>query len=389
MFFFRFSAALKKILIPAAALVLAVHPAAQVPGTFVEAEPLFEEPAKISENTVPLLLKGIWSNKNRYVVFDTGYLSAPDSSVPQIVLKVFYGLYDDRAQESSEYTQSHERDVNDVTPQAKAQENSVTYHPLTQQLFPREYGLDVINENGNIYSAGTASSGAWDLEIKYEGYGDKYHVPVCVIGDNIYLDFVIKTYSPEDESNPVLGFWQDAGSASGILISPPVLKKELVSYFVTENAVYHIRYWRTDMEYEPSVLAVFSDGNETYSVPKHLLSGGKVYTCVNGRGTKIRNIEKSQDFPFEYTLNSVKITRESDDGGEESFTTSTLCAFGKPYLTRTDGTMTLEQILEKDASRPPLPRKPLFPPHGILDFDWSIIEDPPSDWNRRMQDLGK
>ena len=69
--------------------------------------------------------------------------------------------------------------------------------------------------------------------------------------------------------------------------------------------------------------------------------------------------------------------------------TSTLCAFGKPYLTRTDGTMTLEQILEKDASRPPLPRKPLFPPHGILDFDWSIIEDPPSDWNRRMQDLGK
>ena len=334
-------------------------------------------------------MKGIWSNKTRYVVFDTGYLSAPDSSVPQIILKVFYGLYDDRAQESSEYTQSHKREVNDVTPQAKAQENSVTYHPLTQQLFPREYGLDVINEHGNIYSAGTASSGAWDLEIKYEGYGDKYHVPVCVIGDNIYLDFVIKTYSPEDESNPVLGFWQDAGSASGILISPPVVKKELVSYFVTENAVYHIRYWRTDMEYEPSVLAVFSDENETYSVPKHLLSGGKVYTCVNGRGTKIRNIEKSHDFPFEYTLNSVKITRESDDGGEDSFMTSTLCAFGKPYLTRTDGTMTLEQILEKDASRPPLPRKPLFPPHGILDFDWSIIEDPPSDWNRRMQDLGK
>ena len=46
--FFRFSAALKKILIPAFAAFFAVHAASQVPGTYVEAEPLFDEPARTS-----------------------------------------------------------------------------------------------------------------------------------------------------------------------------------------------------------------------------------------------------------------------------------------------------------------------------------------------------
>ncbi|MCR5217504.1 hypothetical protein [Treponema sp.] len=360
-------------------------------GQTVTENPSFEDPSEIqeNENIVPLLLQGIWSNKSRYVVFDTGFLSDPDSSIPQLVLKAFYGLYDDRAQESRDYTLEHKRDVNDVTSQARAQENSVTYHPLTQQLFPGEYGLDVVNENGDIYSAGSASSGAWDLEIKYEHNNEKYHVPVCIIGDSLYLNFVIKTYSSTDESNPLLGFWQDAGSASGILISPPVMNKELVSYFVTDNAVYHIRYWRTDMEYDPSVLAEFSDGSESYSVPKHLLSAGRVFTCVNGRATRIRNIEKSQDFPFEYQLNSVKISRSDSEGNIQSRETATLCAFGQPYLKRTDGSMTLEEIIAKDKERPPIKAKPLFPPHGILDFDWSIIKLPPEDWNRRMQDLGK
>ena len=76
----------------------------------------------INNNPVPLLLEGIWSNKNRYVVFDTSFLSSADSSIPQIILKTFYGLYNDRAQESREYTESHKRDVNAVTGRAKALE---------------------------------------------------------------------------------------------------------------------------------------------------------------------------------------------------------------------------------------------------------------------------
>lgn len=342
----------------------------------------------VNNNPVPLLLEGIWSNKNRYVVFDTSFLSSADSSIPQIILKTFYGLYNDRAQESREYTESHKRDVNAVTGRAKALENSVSYHPLTQQLFPSELGLDTVNENGEVYSGGKVFSGAWELEIKYENTSEKYHVPVCVIDDSLYLNFAVKT-AFFDEENPLLGFWQDTGSASGILISPPVMNKELLSYLVTQDAVYYIRYWKTDMEYDPLVMAVFSDGSETYSVPKHILSCGRVFTCVNGRARKIRNIEKAEDFPFDYTLNSVKVSKSDLQGNVASKETATLCAFGSPYLKRMDSNHTIEEILKKDASRPPLKAKPLFPPGGILDFDWSIIKLPPEDWNRRMQDLGK
>ena len=49
----------------------------------------------------------------------------------------------------------------------------------------------------------------------------------------------------------------------------------------------------------------------------------------------------------------------------------------------------LEEILAENLKKNHPPPQPLFPPHGILDFDWSIIEDPPKDWNRRILDLGK
>lgn len=364
----------------------------------------------VAAGEVPLLLEGIWQNDSRYVVFDTHYISsATGGTVPNVVLRTFYQWYNDRAAESSAYTAEHSPDRNDTVP-AVPEQMELHFTPLTDQLFTSAYNMPVTQADGDQLTAEQEPSGAWDVEIRYAGKkigGERsYHVPVAVIGNKLYLNFAIKKEDSDSVPQGVLldgitiqsgnllgGYWQDAGNANGILISPPVTSNELLSYYVADGAVYHIRYWRTDMDYDADALAEFTDGDRSYSVPKMIASGGKTYTCTLGRRTKIRNIDKSKDFPQKYTSNSVLVEKkiQSADGTVSSYTvrTSTICAFGEPYLTLTEGTRTLEEIVAEQNARRKPPAPSPFPPHGVLDFDWSIVEDPPASWDRRMLDLGK
>lgn len=337
---------------------------------------------------VPELLKGVWKNSSRYFVFDSGYVSNDGSAIPQAVLRTFYTWYDDRAAESSLYTEKNPRDVNNTTSKSVAQEISIKYTPLTDELFLQADEKGKAQNDGSILYADGLPSGAWNLEIKYPNRKEIYNVPVAVIGGGLFLKFAVRQSGEQGR----LGFWQDFGNASGILISPPVSSKELLSYFATDSAVYQIRYWRTDMEYDSSAQAFFSDAGSEYSVPKHLVVAGQIFTCVTGRRTKIRSVKKISSFPADCTFNSVlKIKSSSDLNGiqvPQESVYSTICAFGEPYLTLEKG-KSLEEILAENLKKNPPAPKPLFPPHGILDFDWSIIEDPPKDWNRRVLDLGK
>ncbi len=326
------------------------------------------------ERLVPLLLEGVWENSGRYILFDTGYASRNNIEIPQIVLKTYYGWYNDRSAESSDYTKENPRSRNIANSYSGAQELEIRFHPLTQQCFTKEYNLPVYTEDGKIITALDNSSGAWDMEIFYPHFKESFHVPVCVIGNNLYLNFIIKDTNQFNEN---ASFWRDQGNASGILISPPVSSRELTSYLVTEDAVYHIRYWRTDMEHDGNAKASFSDGSETFYVPKHIKVGEENFTCVNGRGSKIRNIEKSSDFSSEYVMNSLEIENLQEKTVTQE---STICAFGKPYLVLEETTRTLEQILAEESLRkksaPPYP----FPPHGILDLDWAEIEERMYHW---------
>lgn len=58
-----------------------------------------------SQEEVPALLKGVWKNSSRYFVFDSGYVSDDGGAIPQAVLRSFYTWYDDRAAESSLYSE--------------------------------------------------------------------------------------------------------------------------------------------------------------------------------------------------------------------------------------------------------------------------------------------
>lgn len=390
-------------------------------------------------NFVPPLLSGIWQNESRYVILDTAYVSKLnlgeddfiDSKIPQIVLRTFYRYYNDRAAESHLYSQENSRDVNSATQKSAAQELQISFLPLVDAVYPETYNLPVQKENQTLY-AENLPSGAWILKIKYPNDKTIYNVPLCVIGDKMYLNFAIKVENfnsdfenPQSkfensavlEENPqvlsanqqnnqqiqenpqisnqnINGFWQDYGIANGILICPPTNKSELLSYYVDDDKIYKIRYWQTDMEFDSSAKASFSDDNKTFYVPKHIKIADKTFTCTVGRRTKIRNIEKSSSFEKKCTFNSVLVqTSYFDQENQQtlSFTskTSTICAFGDAYLTLSDGTRTIEEIIENQNSQKKPSPAPLFPPKGILEFDWSIIERPPSDYNRRNLDLGK
>lgn len=353
------------------------------------------------ESPVPELLKGVWMNSSRYIVFDSGY-SNGKGAVPMMVLRSFYKRYDDRAAEPHAYTEKNKRPLNDATQRDLPEEISIRFIELTPQLAGDKI---VLQEDGDEISADGISSGAWTMQVKYPREKEVCNIPFAVIGNKLYLNFIVKEEDSDkvpkgafldgntmQSGNPLNGYWQDSGNASGILISRPFNSKELMSYYINENSVYHIRYWRTDMDYDGDKEAVFSDGDETYRVPKHLRVSGQTFTCVNGRGTRIRNIEKSEELPSEYELNSILVKKHGTDekGNEFSYSvrTSTICALGKPYLELVDG-KTIEQIIREDSEKKYPEPEPLFPPHGVLDFDWSILEDPPANWNMRMLDLGK
>lgn len=361
------------------------------------------------DRIVPVLLEGIWENQNRYVVFDTSYRTETNWAIPQIVLRTFYTWYDDRAAESAEYTQTNPRDTNTATDSRFAAEHiELRFTPLTDELFTADRALSVVQSDGDILSAENESSGAWDVEIKYAnrklGAVDTYHVPIAVIGNKLYLHFAIKEEDSDSvpvsplingtvlESGSLLdGYWRDYGNASGILVSPPVTNAELLCYYVYGSRFYHIRYWETDMDYDEAALAQIVDGEDIFSVPKHLLVGGKVYTCTKGRRSQIRNIKKSDSFEKSYALNNILVQKRATVGETQvdyTVRTTTICVFGEPYLTLTDGSQSIEEIITlHNARKKPLPAPP-FPAHGgVLDYDWESLTIPPERYDRRALDL--
>ena len=366
--------------------------------------------ASIADSAIPSLLEGIWENSNRYVIFDSSSLdssllseSTSSSSqasqnqneeksniIPSIALRNFYRWYVDRAAEDSLYSKSKVRPSNDSTSK-KAQELQIHFEPLTYELFTSENNVPVTFSNGTTIEANGQVSGAWDMQVKYPNDKNIYHIPIAVIGNKLYLHFKIRHFdeNAQSYSQSMNGFWQDYGSANGILVCPPVQSSELLSYYVTDSFCYPVRYWQTDMEYDSAAQAFLEDEGKNYSLPKHIFCASKVYTCVLGRRTKIRNITKTEKIPEEYVTNSVTVKKQNLSS-QETFTTSTICAIGEPYLTLLDGSQSLEEIIAEAEKKVRPAKKPLFPVSGgPIDFDFSIKEDPPSSYNRRLLDLGK
>ena len=317
-------------------------------GSAVVTEP--EEDKYVFSTRVPQLLQGIWQGESRLI-----YFSGDETSF-NCVLRVFYKWYDDRAAESEQYAQLTSRDNNDTTNRT-ALNMEIQYRTLGE------------NKNKN--------SGAYEIAIRYPGQKEFTYFPVAIIGDKLYLNFFIRKNSIDPEANPGY-FLIDTGVSSGITISPLAQKKELLSYYVNGNSLYHIRYWPSDMDLT-SQQAEFSDGNSIFYVDKFILTANRLFTCTTGRSLKIRNMTKSSFDETAFTFDEDRIIYTTDE----------------PYLIKVPGSNTKEGLLkavELNNQRRHPPQKPPFPPSNI-NFHWKEISDlekyNPYTWNRRNLDIHK
>lgn len=293
---------------------------------------------------IPEELTGIWEGNDRYIIFS-------DNSEAVISLKVFYGWYTDRTAEGPSFA-SFTRDSNDAT--AK----------IPQAI---------------IIGYKSIAPSAWELVVKYPNIKENRIIPVAVIDGKLYLDFMIKVLENETKSTnnssittnisnssdsyenqnteSLKGFWHGIGQVSGIKVSEPITNTKLQSMYITENAVYYLNYWKTDMPFS-NEQAAFSDTDKTYYVLKHIQSAGNCYTCTTGRSTIIRNVQKGYKIEKNYTLSS--------DG--------MVLAFNSPYLSRISEDSsedTFIQIVQKNNSRRAPDPNPPFPPSNL---DYHLTE---------------
>lgn len=295
------------------------------------------------EKSIPPALAGIWQGSDRFVLFSS--IKSNGEPAVSIMLKTLYDWYYDRCAEPESFSE-YNRDLNSVT----GAESVKLYADFANLL-------EKPSENG----------GAWEITVTYSDKS-KTVIPVAKIGDKLYLNFLIKISQNDlqnDSENSLYGAWLGTAAASGIGADKPVIEKELISYYITDNSVYYIRYWQTDMEYSP-LQATFSDGELTYTIPKHIKSAGKIYTCVSGRSLQIRNVTRSPLTADEFTI---------DSSGQ-------ILVYAKPYLTLMessgiDETADIERYIQLalDASKRRKPEPPpLFPPDDI-NWHWKEIHE--------------
>ncbi|MBB5225613.1 hypothetical protein DYE50_06945 [Treponema ruminis] len=331
-----------------------------------EADSLPPVTERVLFENVPELLQGIWQGADRLVMFSNKNEFA-------LVLRVFYQWYNDRAAEPASFSEIKSRDRNNTT-KSPAEDIQIQYRTIVE------------NPSKN--------AGVYELSIKYPHEKDPVLVPICIIDGKIYMDFLIKDSAQVtdlrkggelSEKSDSDGFYRAASNANGIMISSPIFKKEVISYFMGgEGEVYRIRYWLSEMDYSYAK-ASFTDGDKVFSVDKYLRIGSSVYQCTTGRSSKIRNIQKSTKFDKNAAYDS--------DGG--------IVAFGEPYLVKVpegeDRTALetsayfLDSVGENNKRRHPAP-KPLFPP-TFPKYRWKEITElelyNPSTWNKRNLDIHK
>lgn len=310
-------------------------------------------------STLPPLLAGLWENSRRIISFEN-----IDSA--SVVLKLFYGWYYDRAAEpgaatiSTMSTTQIDYDYSGSSQQDFVERNSVTEEVLQYEDIPERPRNDATSPEAQhlivefeALIPETETSGAWNVWITYPDVKEREAIPIAVFDGKLYIDFFLARDFGTSR------FYQGASNTSGMTISPPLLDKELYSYLVTGSRMYRIRYWQTDMEYDGETYAVLAGEDGNHEVPKHLLVGDTVYTCVAGRRVEIRNIEE-----IPYDISSFAASQDNR-----------ILVQKDAYLVRMDiePSEYYQLIAEANSRRAPLPQPPI--PLGDLDFNYDKIED--------------
>lgn len=261
-------------------------------------------------SVTPEQITGIWEGKDRFIYF------GPENEVA-FILKDYYSWYYDRVVEPEYFSSLSKRNRNAATPKK----------PLTYYT-----SFLAFNDVNN----------AWEITIHFDKKSSET-IPVAIENDKIYLSFLIKV--PEkpsedlkgqelkdflDAQKTVFGYWQGLNCNDSIRIDGRNNIQNVYSWFITQDGIYRLRFWETNMEFNPLAIAQFTDGERLFQLNKHIYSCGATYSCTEGRSSRIRNVEKFNNFPQEYSCN--------DD--------FTLLFLGSPYLTKLKDQTTEKELLE-------------------------------------------
>ena len=277
---------------------------------------------------LPDSLYGIWEGKDRFVFFE----KTEEDNQPQIVilLKEYYGWYYDRAVEPEEYAKKEVRVRNTATSR-KAEQVYIDAVPISKNQIKE----------------------CFELQMTYSR-NQKNNIPVVILDDNLFLNFYIQD---SEDSN----YYRGNLKTEGFKVSQQKIPENLSCIYFNENKYFDIRYWRSDMEYSDEKVTLKFD-DESYSVDKHIYSGGYNYSCVSGRSKKIRNAVA----PFDYDENQFLYNENK----------TVIIIDKEPYLTKLADKQTFEelmQIVKQGNSRRKPDPQPIFPPNDV-NWHWDLID---------------
>ncbi|MBO4533010.1 MAG: hypothetical protein J5726_04860 [Treponema sp.] len=258
-------------------------------------------------------LNGIWEGRDRFVFFE----NAADDENPFliVVLKTYYGWYYDRAAEPLNLS-----DVQARTPNAATHKDP--------EVIP--YKLNELGE-------------AFQITINYSKHNSDT-TTFAIVDDKIYLNALTLISFDND-----VYLYRGYQYSDGFLMYEQPTDQNITLLIVDGDKYYDVRYWLTDMDYDPSYVT-FKYKNDTYSVPKHLEADGTNYSCVNGRSKKVRNTMPS------FLISEANIFYNEDK--------TVMIKDTEPYLTKLTDKQTIEDLMqiinEANARRKPDP-EPIFP----------------------------
>lgn len=303
----------------------------------------------IFSQQLPETFFGIWEGKDRYVFFD----NYTENQIPELVvcLKQVFGWHIDRTAEPDSYGEREQR----VRNMGTTRKSEHVWLSVNKELCL----------NGE------------ELTLKYSNHQINY-VPAYILDGNMYLDFYIR--SQEDPN-----FYIGHAVSKGLMMSEQSIPENIACYYIIENRIYNIRYWKTDIELEEedfSKKASFTYGDDSFFIPSYISSQEFNYSCVTGRSKRVRNSQKAVGFnETEYIWNEDKSVMIFDK---------------EPYLVQLADKNTFEDLMEiireNNKRRYPLPKPPL--PIDESYWEWELVFDIESpegfykEFSRRMIDFG-
>ena len=157
--------------------------------------------------------------------------------------------------------------------------------------------------------------GLWRGKLHFTSF-DELNVNPLVFEQQLFMEYWKLDDFKNQNKKSEIKLYLPVSNVCEISLDKPLVKPEIYGYLVLgslENVV-KIRYWLCDLELEEYVIenqkAIISENtvdlsskqnfstlvnltDEYYrNIKKYIKIDDKLYTCVEGRGTKIRNVEK-------------------------------------------------------------------------------------------------